>query len=84
MPDSFNLVEFLRLIIGWKKPILIVCSIAAIGTFIVTDPHIMPPYYKSKCVIYAANPELTSAQNLFSANPEATTMFGLSADIDGL
>lgn len=81
MPESFNLVGFIRLIIGWRKPIIIVCSIAAIGTFIITDPHIMPPYYKSECIIYPANPELTSTQNLFYSNAQ-TTIFGLSADVD--
>jgi capsular polysaccharide biosynthesis protein len=81
MQESFNLIDFIRLLIRWRKPILIVCSIAAIGTFIVTDPHIMPPYYKSLCIIYPANPELTSSQDLFYSNAQ-TTMFGLSADAD--
>jgi capsular polysaccharide biosynthesis protein len=81
MRESFNLIEFIRLIVGWRKPILIVCSIAVIGTFIITDPHIMPPYYKSECIVYPASPELTSAQNLFSPTTQAT-MFGLSADAD--
>lgn len=81
MQESFNLIEFLRLIIGWRKPILIVCSVAVAGAFILTDPHIMPPYYKSRCIIYPANPELTSAQNLFSTNTEST-LFGASNDAD--
>lgn len=80
MPETFNLIEFLRLIIGWRKPILIVCSIAIVGTLIITDPHIMPPYYKSQCIIYPSNPELTSAQNLFD-NTQAG-LFGVSNDAD--
>jgi len=80
MQESFNLIEFLRLVKGWRKPILIVCSIAVVGTFIITDPHIMPPYYKSECIVYPSNPELTSAQNLFDNTQ--STMFGVSSDAD--
>ena len=80
MNNSFNIIEFLKLIWRWRKPVLIVIGVGIVGSIIVTDPHIMPPYYESISIIYPLNPNLTQSSNLFGLNAQG--YFGTSADID--
>lgn len=80
MNNSLNLIEFLKLIFKWRKPILIVMGVGLIGSVVITDPHIMPPYYESVSLIYPLNPNLTQSSNLFGDNAQG--YFGTSADVD--
>ncbi len=80
MNNSLNLIEFLKLIFKWRKPILIVMGVSVIGSVVITDPHIMPPYYESVSLIYPLNPNLTQSSNLFGDNAQG--YFGTSADVD--
>ncbi|MBX7108217.1 MAG: hypothetical protein K1X61_06165 [Chitinophagales bacterium] len=80
MNNSLNLIEFLKLIIKWRKPLLIVMGIGVLGSIVITDPHIMPPYYESVSLIYPLNPNLTQSSNLFGDNAQG--YFGTSADVD--
>jgi capsular polysaccharide biosynthesis protein len=80
MNQSFNLLEFFKTLWNWRKPILIVCGIAIVGSVVITDPHIMPPYYESTAIFYPLNPNMTSSGTLFSGGD--AYMFGGSGDID--
>ena len=80
MGQPFNLVELLKLIIRWKKSILIVCVIAIVGSAVITDPHIMTPYYASTSIFLPSNPNQTSSQNMFVENQAGP--FGSSDDVD--
>lgn len=80
MNNSLNLIEFLKLIFRWRKPVMIVMGICIAGSVVITDPHIMPPYYESVSLIYPLNPNLTQSSNLFGDNAQG--YFGTSADVD--
>ncbi|MBK9732411.1 MAG: hypothetical protein IPO83_14240 [Chitinophagaceae bacterium] len=80
MNNSLNLIEFLKLIVKWRKPVLIVMGIGLLGSIVITDPHIMPPYYESVSLIYPLNPNLTQSSNLFGDNAQG--YFGTAADVD--
>lgn len=80
MNNSLNLIEFLKLVYKWRKPVLIVMGIGILGSVVITDPHIMPPYYESVSLIYPLNPNLTQSSNLFGDNAQG--YFGTSADVD--
>ncbi|MGB3077211.1 MAG: hypothetical protein WBB36_17935, partial [Chitinophagales bacterium] len=80
MNNSLNLIEFLKLIVKWRKPVLIVMGIGLLGSIVITDPHIMPPYYESVSLIYPLNPNLTQSSNLFCDNAQG--YFGTAADVD--
>lgn len=86
MSDSFDLTTIFRIIQKWKKPILIACAIAVLGSIIITMPFIMPPYYKSRVVFYASNPALTDRHNLFrtEAGDIPISTFGDEQDNDRL
>jgi hypothetical protein len=82
MDHTLNLLELIRLILRWKKPILILCALATISAVIVSDPHIIKPKFKSTSVFFAASPNMTSSQTLFVDNN--AEYFGSSDDIDRL
>jgi capsular polysaccharide biosynthesis protein len=83
MQKQLNLVEIIRIIIRWKKPILIVVVIALVGSAIISDSHIMKPYYKATSVFYPSNPSMTSSQSMF-VESQASGYFGNSDDVDRL
>lgn len=80
--ESLNLISLLRLIIRWRKPLLLITALAVVGSVIITMPFIMPPKYKSESVILAASPLMTSGSSLFLNT--GTGYFGLEEDIDRL
>ena len=82
MDQSINIVGILRLIIRWKKPIIIVTSIALLASIIISDPHIIKPKYKSTASFFASSPNMTSSQTLYVEN--TADYFGTADDIDRL
>lgn len=82
MQKSFDLIELLKIIIRWKKSILIICAAALVGSIIISDPHILKPYYKSTTLFYPTNPSLTSSQNMFVESQ--ASFFGGPDDVDRL
>lgn len=80
MDQSFNLLTFFKTVWKWRKPILIICGIAIIGSVVISDPHIMPPMYEATSSFYPLNPNLTSIGTLFSDGDNS--LFGGSGDVD--
>ena len=82
MEKQLNLISVIRIILKWKKSILIVCAIALVGSIVISDPHIMKPYYASKSVILPSNPSITNSENMFEQKSQ--NFFGTSDDVDRL
>lgn len=82
MDHTLNLLELIKLILRWRKHIIILCIVAVIAAIIISDPHIIKPKYKSTSVFFAASPNMTSSQTLFVDNN--AEYFGSSDDIDRL
>ncbi len=80
MEQPINLLSFFKIIWKWRKPILIIEGIALVGSIVISDPHIMPPYYESGSSFYPLNPNMTSSGTLFSGGDNY--MFGGSSDVD--
>ena len=78
--EQFNLMAFFKLIWKWRKPILIVTGVGIVGSIVITDPHIMPPYYESTSMFYPLNPNMTSSGTLFSSSD--ASLFGGTSDVD--
>ncbi|HYV92269.1 MAG TPA: hypothetical protein VE978_10815 [Chitinophagales bacterium] len=78
--DQFNLLTFFKTVWKWRKPILIVCGIGIVGSIVISDPHIMPPYYTASSSFYPLNPNMTSSGTLFSGGDNY--LFGVNADVD--
>lgn len=51
----FNSIDLLRLLTRWKKPLIIVGSIALVGSIIISSPIFIKPKYKSFALVYPSN-----------------------------
>lgn len=63
MNKTYNLLEVVKVLLKWKKPIAIFVSVAAVAAVVVS--LILPNYYESSSIFYPTNPSLTDRQNLF-------------------
>ena len=74
-----NLVEVLRTLYTWRKHIIIITIIAAIGSAVTS--LLMPNYYKSTCIFYPYSPKVADARTLYMKDVNYD-IFGQSADVD--
>lgn len=83
MAQSNDLIELLRIILKWKKPILITCLIIAVLTAAYSW-FFMPDYYKSSVTFYPSNPVMNDRQVLYSTAMGELKIdyFGSSSDVD--
>lgn len=77
------MLEILKIVLQWKKQILLFTIIAAIASIIITMPFIMPPYYQSKMVFYLSNPSSTDRAALFNEKEVGgVSIFGGKEDVN--
>lgn len=53
--ENNNTIEILRILYKKRKPILIITSLAAVVSIVLSMPFIMKPMFKSTAVVYPAN-----------------------------
>jgi uncharacterized protein involved in exopolysaccharide biosynthesis len=56
MKTQGNLLDIISILLRWKKPLLIVCIIAGLGSIIISLT--LPNYYQASTVFYSASPDL--------------------------
>ena len=80
--QNLNLFDVFKILWKWRKTVLIICSISLIAAVVVA--LIMPNYYKSTSIFYAANPAMNDRQNLFreQAGNLPLEYFGTENDVD--
>lgn len=61
--ESYNTTNLFKIILKWKKSILIVALFASALAFIATLPFFIPPKYKSTAVMYPVNLESYSIES---------------------
>jgi capsular polysaccharide biosynthesis protein len=78
-----DLVELIRIALKWKRSIILVTIIAAVGTAAFSW-FFMPNYYKSSINFYPSNPIMTDRQVLYSTSTGEIEIdyFGSSSDVD--
>ncbi len=83
MEQSNDLVRLIQIVYKWRKPLIIVTVIVAIGASIFTW-FFMPNYYKSTVNFYPSNPIMTDRQVLFSQSSGEIEIdyFGSASDVD--
>lgn len=79
MENDYSLLSILKMLAKWKKHIMI----ATVGTFLLACviTLMMPNYYKSKSVFYAANPLLANPAPI-GPNEEPISLYGTDEDLD--
>ncbi len=77
------MLEILKIVLQWKKQILVFTLIVAILSIIITMPFIMPPYYESKMMFYLSNPISTDRAALFNEKEaNGVSAFGGKEDVN--
>lgn len=75
-----NLLGVIETVFKWKKVILATCAATAIGAAIVSV--LLPVYYESTTIFYAASPDLAIPEAIFGTASEAPDYYGTEKDID--
>jgi uncharacterized protein involved in exopolysaccharide biosynthesis len=80
MTEQNTLTEIVRIFFRWRKLLLIVTLITAVGSAIVA--FLLPNYYKSTEIFYPYNLEYLDPKNIMVE--EVTDKFGTNADVERL
>jgi tyrosine-protein kinase Etk/Wzc len=75
-----NLISVIKTLLKWKRPILIITIITALGSIGLS--LLMPDYYQSTTIFYPASSDLFMADKLFGQSPEASRYYGSPEDLD--
>ncbi len=75
-----NLLEVLRAIFKWKRPIIITCG--AVGVLTALVSLMLPTYYMATTTFYAASPTLQSPAVIFGVGNQKLEFYGESEDMD--
>ncbi|WP_170254516.1 GumC domain-containing protein [Phaeodactylibacter luteus] len=80
MKENDNLLGVLQTLFRWKRQILTVCGIAAIGA--VGISLLLPNYYKGITVFLAISPDQAKPEALYGDGQTLTEYYGNENDID--
>lgn len=75
-----NLLGVIETVFKWKKAIIATCAVTAVGAAIVA--LLLPVYYKSTTIFYAASPDLAVPEAIFGTSAEAPDYYGTEKDVD--
>ncbi len=83
MENQDNLLGVLGTLYKWRKPLVLLCAAAGIGTAVIS--LFMPNYYRASTTFYAASTDQVKPELIFSrAQTFRSEYFGDSRDIDRL
>lgn len=82
MKQKDNLLDVVRTILRWKRPILIVTGVAALGAIIIS--LLLPNFYTGTTTFLAVSPDQAKPEALFSQGQIRTQYYGNENDIDRL
>lgn len=77
-----NLLDVVKTIFKWKKPIIITCFV--IGVLTAAVSLLMPNYYEASTTFYAASPSLQSPSVIFGESTRELKFYGEGEDMDRL
>ncbi len=77
-----HLLDVVRTIFKWKKPIIITCVTVGVLTAIIS--LMLPNYYEASTTFYAASPELQSPSVIFGESNKELEFYGEGEDMDRL
>ncbi len=80
MENKENLLGVLQTLFRWRKQIIRVCAVAAVVCLLIV--LLMPNYYKSTTIFYAASPDLFKPEQVFGSSAKDMEYYGNSTDID--
>jgi len=82
MEQKENLIDILRILLRWKKPILYTCL--GIGGLTALISLLLPNYYESTTIFYAASMDQAKPEQIFGTSTNNTSFYGNDHDNDRL
>jgi uncharacterized protein involved in exopolysaccharide biosynthesis len=82
MEQKDNLLDVIRTLLKWRKPLIIVSLITALTSVIVS--LVLPNYYQADTIFLAVSPDQAMPELVFSSTPIRTAYYGNENDIDRL
>jgi len=79
MDNQYNLLGVIRTVWKWRKNIIWICGIVAIGSTVIC--LLLPNYYSSSAIFYAASPNLSFPEPVGMETKE-TEYYGEEEDMD--
>ena len=79
MEHKDNLLGVLKTLYKWRKPIVYLCTAVAIGSVVIS--LLLPNYYESTTIFYAASPDLAKPE-VVGVNEKDKEYYGESEDMD--
>ncbi len=79
---SESLLDVLRVIFRWKRPILLACGIATVGAVVVS--LLLPVYYQANTMFLALSPDQSKPELLFGNSQLEPELYGNANDVDRL
>jgi uncharacterized protein involved in exopolysaccharide biosynthesis len=80
MDHKDNLLGILKTLYQWKKPIILICLLAGIGSSIIV--LLLPVYFQASTTFIVASPDQAKPEILFSQGNIEPELFGNTNDID--
>jgi len=80
MEQKENLIDILRILLRWKKPILYTCL--GIGGLTALISLLLPNYYESTTIFYAASMDQAKPEQIFGTSTNNTSFYGNDHDND--
>lgn len=82
MENKDNLLGVIETIFKWKKYVIYTCLATAIGAIITV--LLLPVYYESTTIFYAASPDLATPEAIFGGSSTAPDYYGTANDTERL
>jgi len=82
MEQKDNLLDVIRTLLKWRKPLIIVGTITALTSVIIS--LVLPNYYQANTTFLAVSPDQAMPELVFSTAPIRTEYYGNENDIDRL
>lgn len=82
MEPKDNLLGVVQTLWIWRRPVLLVCLIAVVGTALIS--LFSPNYYKSQTIFLATSPDQAKPESLFGNGSNRVEYYGNANDIDRL
>jgi uncharacterized protein involved in exopolysaccharide biosynthesis len=77
------MLEILKIVLQWKKQVILFTIIAVLVSILITMPFIMPPYFQSRMIFYLSNPSSTDRSALFNEKEVGgVSIFGGKEDVN--
>ncbi|MCO6477223.1 MAG: hypothetical protein J5I94_11410 [Phaeodactylibacter sp.] len=82
MKNNDNLIDVLKTLFRWKKPIFYVCLVAGVGAIVIS--LLLSNYYKATTVFLAVSPDQATPDALYGKGQLRSDYYGNENDIDRL